>query len=57
MILIQIPTETYKKFDKLNLKFTGYSKDARIGKKLLKNNEEEKGNRAQKKINKKTCSI
>lgn len=57
MILIQIPTETYKKFDKLNLKFTGYSKDARIGKKLLKNNKEEKGNRAQKKINKKTCSI
>lgn len=48
MILIKIPTETYQKFDKLNLKFTGYSKGPRIGKKLLKNNTEEKGNSRRK---------
>lgn len=48
MILIKIPTETFKKFDKLNLNFTGYSEDSKIGKKCLKNEKEEKGNRAGK---------
>lgn len=43
MILRKIPTETYQKFDKLNLKFTGYSKGPRIGKKLLEEQRREKG--------------